>query len=71
MRSTGLAVSKINPATAALASAVDRMLEDPPPPGGPDLITPWTWPVRARQYARIAQEVIDRYRCQAPRRRAA
>ncbi|RRD23656.1 glycosyltransferase family 4 protein [Actinomyces bowdenii] len=45
--------------TASLVATLRGLLADPPAPAAPELITPWTWPVRARQYSRIAQEILD------------
>ena len=48
--------------TDSLVSSLAGMLASPPPPAGPRLLTPWTWPVRARQYAQIAAEVLASHR---------
>lgn len=48
--------------TGSLVEALRGLLADPPPPAGPELLTPWTWPVRAQQYSRIVQEVLDGHR---------
>ncbi|BDA63681.1 glycosyltransferase family 4 protein [Actinomyces capricornis] len=45
--------------TTSLVATLREFLAAPPPSAVPDLITPWTWPVRAQQYSRIAQEVLD------------
>lgn len=44
--------------TASLVESLEGLLACPPPPAAPGLITPWTWPVRARQYSQIVQEVL-------------
>lgn len=42
----------------SLVEALEGMLAEPAAPASAELITEWTWPVRSRQYARIAQEVL-------------
>lgn len=44
----------------SLVVALKEMISRPLPPAGKELITPWTWPVRAREYSQIASEVVDR-----------
>lgn len=44
--------------TDALVSTLQAFLAAPPAPAAPETITPWTWPVRARQYSQIVQEVL-------------
>ncbi len=43
---------------AGLSQALIEMLSAPPGPADPSFITQWTWPVRAAQYATIAEQVI-------------
>ena len=48
--------------TAALTEDLVRALSSPLPLADDALVQEWTWPVRARQYAAIAQEVVDSHR---------
>ncbi|VEG75859.1 glycosyltransferase family 4 protein [Actinomyces slackii] len=43
---------------AALAESIRALIAAPPAAADPELIAPWTWPVRTGQYARIVQEVL-------------
>lgn len=45
--------------TESLVETLDAFVADPPPQADPSTMEPWTWPVRAREYAVIAQRVID------------
>ena len=45
-----------------LESLVDSLrsyLREPAPLAQPDLIDAWTWPVRAREYARLASTLLS------------
>ncbi|WP_172192241.1 glycosyltransferase family 4 protein [Actinomyces faecalis] len=42
----------------SLTSTLRELLVSPPKPAAPELITPWTWPVRARQYSQIVHDVL-------------
>lgn len=42
----------------SLTEALEEFLAAPGRPAPADLITEWTWPVRSRQYAELAQEVV-------------
>ncbi|MCL3777004.1 MULTISPECIES: glycosyltransferase family 4 protein [unclassified Actinomyces] len=44
--------------TASLVRSLREVLEHPAPVAPPELIAPWTWPVRAQQYAQIAEQVV-------------
>lgn len=43
----------------SLVASLRTFLENPPALGDPSLIDAWTWPVRAREYASIAQSLIE------------
>ena len=43
----------------SLVSALRDFLNNPPALGDPTLINAWTWPVRAREYASIAESLLD------------
>lgn len=45
---------------AALVDATRSMLASPPPAAAPEVLQAWTWPVRAREYAAIAEQVLGR-----------
>ena len=42
----------------SLIEALEGVLAAPGQPASADFVTEWTWPVRAREYANIAQEVV-------------
>ncbi|QPL05830.1 MULTISPECIES: glycosyltransferase family 4 protein [Actinomyces] len=44
--------------TESLVRSLRTVLEHPAPAAPPELITPWTWPVRAQQYAQIAEQAV-------------
>lgn len=48
--------------TESLVESLGRMLADPLPVAGEEILAPWLWPVRAREYVDIAQQVLDAYR---------
>ena len=43
----------------SLVSTLCDFLNNPPELGDPSLIDAWTWPVRAREYASIAESLLD------------
>ena len=43
----------------SLVNSLRSYLRDPAPLAQPDLIDAWTWPVRAREYARIASTLLS------------
>ena len=43
----------------SLIDTLSDALSAPDPLAPPELITGWTWPVRAREYSRIVEEVVE------------
>ncbi|RAX21256.1 MULTISPECIES: glycosyltransferase family 4 protein [unclassified Actinomyces] len=41
-----------------LVTALQELLDNPPVPASRELIDPWTWPVRAREYSEVVGEVL-------------
>lgn len=63
LREQGAPVSICEQPTAqALADAIRDALKAPLPLADPALINAWTWPARAREYAKIAEQVVASYR---------
>ena len=50
----------------SLVSALRDFLNNPPALGDPSLIDAWTWPVRAREYASIAESLLDGHAPHSP-----
>lgn len=45
--------------TESLVETLSGFLQAPPAPAGEELVAPWTWPVRARQYEQIALDALS------------
>lgn len=44
----------------SLVESLKTLLADPPAPSEPSMMNEWTWPTRAREYAQIAQAVVEK-----------